>query len=429
MFGGDMWHLALAYFQIGLADEGWELLRGAMLESAYGGAVPGGFSQIGAGTDFSDCKDMFARAVVEGLFGFDPDYPNGVVRMRPELPSAWPKASIRTPDYTFDYQGGDRCRYRLSLARAAEIDFRLPVRAESVRRVTLNGRSVGWQAEAGPGCTWIRLRTPKTLAADVAMETAGRLPPITAVTVDRKVGDAIRLAPPRGRILHWQDLHGVIDGGRSDGTAIIGRLARKPGYHLLLAETEVGQLPQRHLFKLHVTDPQGDAARAAYTPRVAPQAASWQYLDLARHFNGDVRTIFQQRYSSPRPTTCSVRLGIDGYSAWTFAYWGDRPPAIDLSNAPQLTDGRGHIRTPQNVPFAWPGGSKNIAFTSLWDNWLPSVCVPVSQRAEAVWLLLCGSTNPMQSRIANAEVRLQYRDGKAEKLELVPSLNFWSLCS
>ena len=35
MFGGDMWHLALAYFQTGLADEGWELLLGAMLESAY----------------------------------------------------------------------------------------------------------------------------------------------------------------------------------------------------------------------------------------------------------------------------------------------------------------------------------------------------------------------------------------------------------
>ena len=108
MFGGDMWHLALAYFQTGLADEGWELLLGAMLESAYAGAVPGGFSQIGAGTDFSDCKDMFARAVVEGLFGYDPDYPNGVVHLRPAFPSSWPKASIRTPDYTFCYRGGRR---------------------------------------------------------------------------------------------------------------------------------------------------------------------------------------------------------------------------------------------------------------------------------------------------------------------------------
>ena len=83
--------------------------------------------------------------------------------------------------------------------------------------------------------------------------------------------------------------------------------------------------------------------------------------------------------------------------------------------------------TPQNVPFARFGGDRNIAFTSLWDNWPRSVCVPVGKRAEAVWLLLCGSTNPMQSRIANAEVRFRYADGRQEKLELVPPLNFWSL--
>ena len=158
-----MWHLALAYFQTGLGDEGWELLNGAMLETAYAGAMPGGFSQIGAGADFADCKDMFARAVVEGLFGFDPDYPNGVVRMRPAFPSSWPKASIRTPDYSFDYrQEGNVDKYRLTLTREAKVEFRLPVRAEKVRRVTLNGQeSVAWYHEA-------RIRLHVAAAEDVA---------------------------------------------------------------------------------------------------------------------------------------------------------------------------------------------------------------------------------------------------------------------
>ena len=155
MFGGDMWALALAYQQTGLADEGWELLLGAMLESCYAGAVPGGFSHIGAGTDFADCKDMFARAVVEGLFGYDPDYPNGVVRMRPALPSTWPQASIRTPDYTFAYrQEADADKYRVTLSQEAEVDFRLPVRAEHVRRVTLDGQPVTWRDRAG---LWLHL--------------------------------------------------------------------------------------------------------------------------------------------------------------------------------------------------------------------------------------------------------------------------------
>jgi hypothetical protein len=211
MFGGDMWHLALAYFQTGLADKGWDLLEGAMLETAYAGAVPGGFSHVGAGTDFSDCKDMFARAVVEGLFGYDPDYPNGLVHLRPAFPSSWPKASIRTPDYTFDYQNGEVVRYRLTLAREAEVDFRLPVRAEHIRRVTLNGREVPWKAEGGFGCTWLRLRTPKTSRAEVVIETARRLPPTAAVAIEGKVGDEIRLVAPRGQIGRWQDFHGVIE--------------------------------------------------------------------------------------------------------------------------------------------------------------------------------------------------------------------------
>jgi hypothetical protein len=56
------------------------------------------------------------------------------------------------------------------------------------------------------------------------------------------------------------------------------------------------------------------------------------------------------------------------------------------------------------------------------------VTVPVNRKGDSVWLLVAGSTNPMQVRIANAVLRFHYADGKAEDLELVPPLNFWSLC-
>lgn len=59
IFNGDVWALALAYAQTGLADEGWDLLRGALLETAYAGGMPGGFSHIGAGADFGDSVNMF----------------------------------------------------------------------------------------------------------------------------------------------------------------------------------------------------------------------------------------------------------------------------------------------------------------------------------------------------------------------------------
>jgi len=392
--------------------------------------VPGGFSQIGAGTDFSDCHNMFARTVVEGLFGFDPDYPNGIVRMRPAFPSSWPNASIRTPDYTFNYRReGDVENYHLTLARKAAVDFRLPVRAQKVRRVALNGQEVPWEVEAGFGCAWVQLHVPVSSAVELAIETVGRLAPGAPVMMEAQVGDEVLLRAPRGRIIRWRDFQDTFEDAQVEGSTIRGRLARKPGYHLVLAEVKVGELPQQQLFKLHVTDPEGEARRAAKTPRQAPKEASWECLDLRSQSNGDVRTIFKQQYLSPRPKTCSVRLGVDGYSAWTFPYWGDAPPPIDLSNLLNLALEPGRIMTPQNVPFARFADDKNVAFTSLWDNWPRFVTVPVNRAAEEVWLLVCGSTFPMQLRIPNAEVRFRYADGQVEKLELVPPLNFWSLGS
>ena len=151
---------------------------------------------------------MFARAVVEGLFGYDPDYPNGLVRMRPAFPAAWPTASIRTPDFTFDYrQEGDVDKYCLTLTREAAVDFRLPVRAEKLRRVILNGQEVSGKIEAGFGCTWLRLQTQKLKLADVAIETAGRVPLSAPVAIEGQVGQEIRLTAPGGQIVGWQDFH------------------------------------------------------------------------------------------------------------------------------------------------------------------------------------------------------------------------------
>jgi hypothetical protein len=89
---------------------------------------------------------------------------------------------------------------------------------------------------------------------------------------------------------------------------------------------------------------------------------------------------------------------------------------------------QGELVTSQGAHFLWNIGEKDIAFTSLWDNWPKKVTVPVNQKGDSVWLLVAGSTNPMQVRIANAVLRFLYADGTSEQLELVPPYNFWSLC-
>ena len=87
----------------------------------------------------------------------------------------------------------------------------------------------------------------------------------------------------------------------------------------------------------------------------------------------------------------------------------------------------GMLEVPQGAHFKWVPGAKDIAFTSLWDNWPKKVEVPVNQKGDSVWLLVAGSTNPMQVGIANGVLRFHYADGVTEELELVNPKNFWAL--
>jgi hypothetical protein len=150
-------------------------------------------------------------------------------------------------------------------------------------------------------------------------------------------------------------------------------------------------------------------------------------VDISAQLNADVRTIYQQQYVSPRPQTCSVRIGVDGYSPWTFYHWRFKPPVIDLAFVPAQLNAVQEL-VAEGVPFHWSGNGTNIAFTSLWDNWPKSVTVPVGETGDVAWLLICGSSNPMQTRIANGVVTFRYADGSTEQIELIPPINYWSLC-
>jgi len=414
MWPGDCYGLALAYFQTGLADDGWNVLRGTFPAMAFYGPVPGDLGHPNGGTDFNDCASMFCRTVVEGLFGYRPNYPDGVVTMAPQLPSSWDRASIKTPDFSFSVAQG---KYTITLAKAATLELQLPVRAKNVARVTVNGAPAKWTLVPGFGCSIAKIDVPRTKSATAELTLDQPLEQYPAVSLRADVGDDLQL---------------------SAKDATVAQPAAVPttkGYHLVDERVRVGNAPQIRVFKIKRDDPKGDSAEAARFFENAPVGARWQSVDLSAQYNGDVRTIFQQRYVSPRPNTCSLRLATDGYSTWQEMLGpGDtvqpsKAPKIDLANVRTMQDKSSHLlQTSQGVPFAWPDGAHNIAFTSLWDNWPRQVTVPVNRKADAISLLLCGFTNPMQNRISNAEIRLNYSDGLVDRVELVPPFNFWSLC-
>lgn len=430
MWPGDNYALALAYFQTGLPDDGWTVLRGTFPQQLLFGTVPGDLGHPAGATDFNDCASMFARSVVEGLFGYVPDYPNETVKVVPQFPADWDHASITTPDMSISYRrSGAVTDCKITLARAAALDVELPVSTTGVQAVTVDGQPVKWELTPGFGRSLVKIALPSATSATIEVTCRDALKTYPAVVLAGNTGEPVTLQTENGRIVDFHDPQGVLEKAKVEDGAVTGVLTANAGDHVVFGLAQVGEAQQWRMFKIHVTDVKADQALAAKTQVEVPPKAAWDQVDLEPVLNGDIRAIYQQQYLSPRPNTCSLRLASDGYGTWQMVLAKNyKAPEIDLTNVAKLTDGSGHVVAGKGVPFLWPGGKNNIAFTSSWDNWPRQIEVPVHKTGDAVWFLLCGTTNPMQVRIANAELRMKYADGVVEKLEVVPPFNFWTLC-
>ena len=136
-------------------------------------------------------------------------------------------------------------------------------------------------------------------------------------------------------------------------------------------------------------------------------------VDMTKIFNSNVTDIFTNKYLSPRSPYTTLSLPSQGIGDWCSP---KKTAQIDDSALrAAVKDG---VFTAVGVPFATPKEGHNVAFTSLWDNYPDSISVTLKGKASHAYLLMAGSTNPMQSRIANAVVRVEYADGTADTLTL-----------
>lgn len=150
----------------------------------------------------------------------------------------------------------------------------------------------------------------------------------------------------------------------------------------------------------------------------------YRMISLDTCFNDRVTSIFRNRYLSPRPAKATLQQPVQGIGNWCTT--GAHPLIAD-SGLRALAGSRGYFRLPDGIPFKTPSAAraKNIIFTSLWDNYPDSVRIPLTGRASHAWLLMAGSTNPMQSRILNAEVVVRYADGSRDVLPLKNPGTWW----
>ena len=148
-----------------------------------------------------------------------------------------------------------------------------------------------------------------------------------------------------------------------------------------------------------------------------PTGKQMQTVDMTANFNDAVTHIFTNQYLSPRPKSVTLQLPVQGIGNWCYPLTMANIDDSGLRKASAANNNR--FELPQHIAFATPGGEgKNIAFTSQWDNYPRSVSVPLSGSASHAYLLMAGSTNPMQTRLTNGTVTIRYQDGSSQVLAL-----------
>ena len=149
-------------------------------------------------------------------------------------------------------------------------------------------------------------------------------------------------------------------------------------------------------------------------------------IDLSGYFNDKVTQIFKNKYLSPRPQVTTLQLPWQGTGDWP------RPletHIIDDSGLRKLAAENQRFVLSQGIPFATPSqlNQKNIVFTSQWDNYPKEVQIPLNGKAAHVYLMMAGSTNPMQSQLENGRVEIEYMDGTKTFLSLHNPETWWPI--
>jgi len=149
-------------------------------------------------------------------------------------------------------------------------------------------------------------------------------------------------------------------------------------------------------------------------------------VDLGSAFNDKVTQIFRNKYLSPRPTSTTLQLPVQGIGDWP------KPTEVfnvDDSGLRKLAGDKNTITLPQGITFNTPGDASknNIMFTSQWDNYPKEKTIALSGKSSHAWFLMAGSTNPMQSQMDNGELLIQYTDGSKDTLALRNPETWWPI--
>ncbi|MGI8756152.1 MAG: hypothetical protein ACR2MB_09875, partial [Acidimicrobiales bacterium] len=165
---------------------------------------------------FTPPAGVYVQGVVEGVFGLRENKPDGTLDVAPCLPRNWPQARLHLPQHDLTVTQSARS-LRIESASGAmwRRRFRVALPPSSRIGVTLNGRVVPFQIEAGVARQWVVFQSAPSKSATVEI----RFQPLGfAASAPREVARGAsftaRLAAKNARVLAVRDPSGVLASSR-----------------------------------------------------------------------------------------------------------------------------------------------------------------------------------------------------------------------
>ncbi|WP_421939225.1 DUF4450 domain-containing protein [Pedobacter sp.] len=431
-------HTALAYWQAGRIDEAYKIWKSEILASMYLGGSPGNFVQIShydanrgeAYRDFADPVGINARALVEGLFGIVPDALGGTLNLRPGLPGSWDHAALEIPDVNFKFKRtGRKEEYWIKPRLQKKLRFKMRLRARGVNAgmLLVNGKQLKWKnVDQAIGYPEIEFEAAAAQDYHITINWEGTLNPAPAVKDIYHTGEALALDFKGSQIDSIKDPQEILKSVSFSKGKLNAVLKDKSGDRTFFVKLRDGRFSYWYPVCFQLV-----AAKQKEPVPLDLSAADWkgktfEPIDLSAYFNDQISHIFKNKYLSPRPQTTTLQLPLQGIGDWPHP---DAHSDINDAGLRTLAGASNQIRLSSGVLWNSPSNpsAKNIIYTSQWDNYPKELKIPVAGQASAVFFLLAGSTNPMQSRMDNGLITVGYTDGTADTLALRNPENWWPI--
>jgi hypothetical protein len=376
----EVGHTALAYWQAGRPNEAFKLFKSAVLDGMYLGNSPGNIGQISyydaalgeTYRDFGDPVGVYSRAVVQGLFGITPDLLHNKIVIRPGFPDDWKFGEINHPDIDFKFERKyNKDLYNITNKFHKPLHLILLVNAprDEIVSVKVNGEKTNWNLKEGINVPLIEI--PCNVAEKYHIE------------------------------IEW------------GGKTIMTSHAHPNGVEQSFIRQEQGQMSWWQPVEPEM-EKQQDFSKNIGIDLDKSEKHEFIQVNMDNVLNAAVTDIFRNRYLSPRSPYTTLQTPAQGVGEWC------QPNlTCDIDDTGFRHEVKNEtFETPFGVPFRVPAGRNNIAFTTLWDNYPDSISVALNGKAQHAYLLMAGTTNPMQYGITNGMVTVYYEDGTKSELVL-----------